>query len=181
MQLRFKPPFTGITAAIGSLFAPSGQEDEQQKAIDVDKDGKTLFKEDIIQNIISDLEKRRGEKSALERQWTLNANFLVGNQYCEVNPYRGDIEQLEPVYNWLNRETFNNIAPLIETRIANLKKISYMMKVKPATNELDDYAKAEVSTSVLQYTQKSTDFESKKDTMIYWNELCGNCFWLNCK
>lgn len=179
MQLRFKPPFTGITAAIGSLFAPSGQEDEQQKAIDVDKDGKTLFKEDIIQNIISDLEKRRGEKSALERQWTLNANFLVGNQYCEVNPYRGDIEQLEPVYNWLNRETFNNIAPLIETRIANLKKISYMMKVKPATNELDDYAKAEVSTSVLQYTQKSTDFESKKDTMIYWNELCGNCFWLS--
>lgn len=179
MQLRFKPPFTGITAAIGSLFAPSGQEDEQQKAIDVDKDGKTLFKEDIIQNIISDLEKRRSEKSALERQWTLNANFLVGNQYCEVNPYRGDIEQLEPVYNWLNRETFNNIAPLIETRIANLKKISYMMKVKPATNELDDYAKAEVSTSVLQYTQKSTDFESKKDTMIYWNELCGNCFWLS--
>lgn len=179
MQLRFKPPFTGITAAIGSLFAPSGQEDEQQKAIDVDKDGKTLFKEDIIQNIISELEKRRGEKSALERQWTLNANFLVGNQYCEVNPYRGDIEQLEPVYNWLNRETFNNIAPLIETRIANLKKISYMMKVKPATNELDDYAKAEVSTSVLQYTQKSTDFESKKDTMIYWNELCGNCFWLS--
>lgn len=179
MQLRFKPPFTGITAAIGSLFAPSGQEDEQQKANDVDKDGKTLFKEDIIQNIISDLEKRRSEKSALERQWTLNANFLVGNQYCEVNPYRGDIEQLEPVYNWLNRETFNNIAPLIETRIANLKKISYMMKVKPATNELDDYAKAEVSTSVLQYTQKSTDFESKKDTMIYWNELCGNCFWLS--
>ena len=53
------------------------------------------------------------------------------------------------------------------------------MKVKPATNELDDYAKAEVSTSVLQYTQKSTDFESKKDTMIYWNELCGNCFWLS--
>ena len=53
------------------------------------------------------------------------------------------------------------------------------MKVKPATNELDDYAKAEVSTSVLQYTQKSTDFEAKKDTMIYWNELCGNCFWLS--
>ena len=54
-----------------------------------------------------------------------------------------------------------------------------MMKVKPATNELDDYAKAEVSTSVLQYTQKVSDFESKKNTMIYWNELCGNCFWLS--
>lgn len=178
MNLRFKPPITGITAAIGSLFGKSSP-DESDKVIDVDKDGNTLFKDDIIHNVLDDLERRRSQRSVLEHQWTLNANFLVGNQYCEVNPYRGDIEQLEPVYNWLNRETFNNIAPLIETRIANLKKINYMMKVKPATNELDDYAKAEVSTTVLQYTQKTSDFESKKDTMIYWNELCGNCFWLS--
>lgn len=178
MQLRFKPPISGITAAIGSLFGRETPESEE-KVIDVYKDGTSLFKEDIIHNVLEELERRRGQRSALERQWTLNANFLVGNQYCEVRPYTGEIEQLEPVYDWLNRETFNNIAPLIETRIANLKKINYMMKVKPATNELDDYAKAEVSTSVLQYTQKSTDFESKKGTMIYWNELCGNCFWLS--
>ncbi len=180
MNIRFAPPVTGITAAIGSLFGhKTGDENVDAEVIDVDKDGNTLFKEDIIQNVLEELEKRRGQRSSLERQWTLNANFLCGNQYCEVRPYTGEIEQLEPVYDWLNRETFNNIAPLIQTRIANLKKINYMMKVKPATNELDDYAKAEVSTSVLQYTQKSTDFESKKDTMIYWNELCGNCFWLS--
>lgn len=179
MQLRFTPRISGIASAIGSLFGKSAPETEEAKVIDVDKDGNTMFKEDIIHNILEELEKRRGQRSSLERQWTLNANFLVGNQYCEVRSYTGEIEQLEPVYDWLNRETFNNIAPLIQTRIANLKKINYMMKVKPATNELDDYAKAEVSTSVLQYTQKSTDFESKKDTMIYWNELCGNCFWLS--
>lgn len=180
MQIRYTPPITGITAAIGSLFSSKVNDDDNEaKVIDIDRDGNTLFKEDIIANILEDLEKRKGQRSSLERQWTLNANFLVGNQYCEVRPYTGEIEQLEPVYDWLNRETFNNIAPLIQTRIANLKKINYMMKVKPATNELDDYAKAEVSTSVLQYTQKSTDFESKKDTMIYWNELCGNCFWLS--
>ena len=180
MNFRYSPPLSGVTAAIGSLFGRKDKASEQDKtAIDVTKDGETLFKEDIIKNITEELEKRRGERSSLERQWTLNANFLVGNQYCEIHPYTGDIEQLEPVYEWLNRETFNNIAPLIQTRIANLKKINYLMKVKPATNELDDYAKAEVSTSVLQYTQKVTDFESKKNTMIYWNELCGNCFWLS--
>ncbi|MGN1093019.1 MAG: hypothetical protein ACI4RS_05135, partial [Monoglobaceae bacterium] len=112
-------------------------------------------------------------------QWMLNANFLMGNQYCDINIHRGGIEQTEPVYDWLEREVFNQIAPLIDTRIANLKKISYLMKVKPATNELDDYAKAEVSTDILQYVQKNTDFEAKKNTMIYWNELCGNCFWLS--
>ena len=168
-----------IINAVSELFSKPEDKDKDNKVIDVDKDGNTLYKEDIIASILSELEKRRGQRSPLERQWTLNANFLVGNQYCEVRPYTGEIEQLEPVYGWLNRETFNNIAPLIQTRIANLKKINYLMKVKPATNELDDYAKAEVSTKVLQYAQNATDFELKKDTMIYWNELCGNCFWLS--
>lgn len=179
MNFRFSPPSGGIVAAVGSLFGKSAEAPDEAKVVDVDEDGRTLFKEDIIKKVLDELELRRTERSALEKQWTLNANFLVGNQYCDINPYRGNIEQLEPVYDWLEREAFNQIAPLIETRIANLKKINYLMKVRPATNELDDYAKAEVSTSILQYTQKVSDFETKKNTMIHWNELCGNCFWLS--
>lgn len=181
MNLRFSPPLDGIVANVGSLFGLKGKDKDKDNktVIDVDDDGNTLFKEDVIQKVMEELEKRKTERQILEQQWTLNANFLVGNQYCEINPYRGDIEQLEPVYDWLERETFNQIAPLIETRIANLKKLNYVMRVKPATNELDDYAKAETSTSVLQHTQKVTDFESKKNTAIYWNELTGNCFWLS--
>lgn len=180
MNFRFKPPVTGVIASVGSLFGLKDRDKDSENAlaIDIDKDGKTLFKEDIIKRVLEDLSKRKTERSVLENQWTLNANFLVGNQFCEINTYRGEIEQLEPVYDWLEREAFNQIAPLIDTRIANLKKINYMMKVKPATNELSDYAKADVSTSILQYTQKASDFETKKNTMIYWNELCGNCFWL---
>ena len=183
MNFRFSPPVDGVIANIGSLFGMSEkqkyQDTEEKAIIDTDDDGKALFKEDIIQKVKEELEKRKTERSPLENQWTLNANFLVGNQYCEINPYRGDIEQLEPVYDWLEREAFNQIAPLIETRIANLRKINFMMKVKPATNELSDYDKAETSTSVLQHTQKVSDFESKKNTLINWNELCGNCFWLS--
>lgn len=171
----FHTPLRNVVASIGSLFG--GKKDRE--VIDTDKDGKTLYKEDVIAKVMEDLTKRKSERQILEQQWTLNANFLAGNQYCEINTYRGDIEQLEPVYDWLEREVFNQIAPLIETRIANLKKISYMMKVKPATNELKDYDKAEISTSILQYTQKSTDFESKNNTAIYWKELCGNVFWMS--
>lgn len=181
MNFRISPRVSGVVASIGSLFNRKGEdvEGDSKLVVDIDDEGKTLFKEDIIKDVLDKLEQRRTERSILEQQWTLNANFLVGNQYCEINTYRGEIEQLEPVYDWLEREAFNQIAPLIETRIANLKKINYMMRVKPATNELDDYAKAEVSTSILQHTQKVSDFESKKNTMIHWNELCGNCFWLS--
>lgn len=171
----FHTPLRNVVASVGSLFGGN----KNKEVIDTDKDGKTLYKEDIIGQVMEDLTKRKTERQILEQQWTLNANFLVGNQYCEINTYRGDIEQLEPVYDWLERETFNQIAPLVETRIANLMKLGSMMKVKPATNELKDYDKAETSTSVLQYTQKVTDFDSKKNTAIYWNELCGNCFWMS--
>ena len=180
MNIRFSPPVKGMIARVGSLFGQKDNNSDDDKFVmDTDDDGKALFKEDIIKRVMEDLEKRKTERNPLEQQWTLNANFLVGNQYCEVNPYRGNIEQLEPVYDWLERETFNQIAPLIETRIANLKKLSYLMKVNPATNELDDYAKADTSTSILQHTQKVSDFETKKNTAISWNELTGNCFWLS--
>lgn len=171
----FHTPLRNVVASVGSLFGGN----KNREAIDTDKDGKTLYKEDIIGQVMEDLTKRKTERQILEQQWTLNANFLVGNQYCEINTYRGDIEQLEPVYDWLERETFNQIAPLVETRIANLMKLGSMMKVKPATNELKDYDKADTSTKVLQHTQKATDFNSKKNTAIYWNELCGNCFWMS--
>ena len=179
MNFRYSPPLTGVVASIGSLFNRNKKQDDEHVSIDVDNDGTQLFKEDIIKFVLEELEKRKTERSPLEQQWTLNSNFLVGNQYCEINTHQGDIEQLEPVYDWLERETFNRIAPIIETRIANLKKINYVMTVKPRTNELDDYQKAEVSTAILRYTQSASDFETRKNTMIAWNELCGNCFWLS--
>ena len=181
MSMRYSPPVKGFIGNLGRLFGFKDKENEDgyEGILDTDDDGGSLFKEDVIRKVVEDLEKRKSERTIVEQQWTLNANFLVGNQYCEINPYRGDIEQLEPVYDWLEREAFNQIAPLIETRIANLKKINFMMKVKPATNELEDYDKAETSTSVLQHIQKVSDFESKKNTAITWNELCGNCFWLS--
>jgi len=160
-----------------NIFGTKNEDDS--KPLDVDDDGKQLFKEDIIAFVLEDLEKRKNERRPLEQQWTLNSNFLAGNQYCEVNVTRGGIEQQPSVDDSLERETFNRIAPLIETRIANLKKIKYLMTVKPRTNELDDYAKAEVSTAIIRHKQSVSDFEEKKNTMILWNELCGSCFWLS--
>lgn len=181
MNFRYSPPVTGIKATVMSLFNGKSNDGSSADDIvyDVDRDGKQLFKEDIIANILSELERRKNERLPLEQQWRLNANFLCGNQYCDYNLYSHKIEQLEPVYDWLERETFNQIAPLIETRIANLKKINYRMKVNPRSNELDDYAKASVSTTLLQYLQTSSDFDNKKNTAIAWNELCGNCFFLS--
>lgn len=170
---RIAPRVSGV---ITGLF---GRDAPEERQIDFDKNGNVLYKADIIGKLKEELERRRSERAVLELQWSLNANFLVGNQFCDINPYSMEIEQIEPTDDSLEREKFNQIAPLIETRVANLKKISYNMRVKPRTSELDDYDKAETSTAILQHTQKATNFNQIKDTAIWWNEVCGNVFWLS--
>ncbi len=180
LNFRFTPRVGNITASFRSLLGGNSDTgDEGRIPVDKGKDGEILFKEDIIQFVNEQLEKRRSERTGLEQQWVLNSNFLIGNQYCDINTHLGTVKQLQPVYDWLEREAYNQISPLIETRIANLKKITYRMQCKPRTNEYDDWAKAEVSSSLLRHIQSVSDFESKKNTMIAWNELCGNCFWLS--
>ncbi|MBP3359934.1 MAG: hypothetical protein J6N52_03700 [Clostridia bacterium] len=175
-QFRLTPKVRAVTAKLGSVFG-TGEPSGDGGIIDNDN-GKPLFRSDIVDFLNDELTKRKSEKSVLELQWTLNANFLMGNQFCDINTHTNSVEQIPAAYDWMERKAYNRIAPLIETRIANLKRINYAMTVKPATDELDDYQKAEVSTAILQHAQEITDFHTLKNTMIAWNELCGSCFWI---
>lgn len=169
----------GILSSILGLFLPPDKDSGENIRIDSDRDGKPLFRDDVARYVLDELDRRKQERLPLENQWRLNSNFLAGNQYCDINVYSGGVEQLRPVYSWLEREAFNRISPLIETRIANLKRIKYLMTVKPRTSEIDDYEKAEVATAILRHKQNTGDFEELKNTLIAWNELCGSAFWLS--
>lgn len=180
MNFKMAPVYKGVTAALGSIFSsPDGEEQAEGRiVIDTDENGEELYKEDIIAKVRSEARKRKDARSAYEQQWILNSNFLVGNQYCDINPYSGEVQQQDSVDDRSERRVFNMIAPLYETRIANLSKVTFGMKAKPRTNELDDYAKAQVTTSILQYKQQQSDFRMKNKTAIAWNELCGSCYWM---
>ena len=153
----------------------------KKEPLDKDADGKLLFKDDIVADIMGDLERRRSERRPLEAQWMLNANFLIGNQYMDINPDSGKIEQnlTSSVYSWQEHECFNRIAPLYSTRLAYLKKLQFIMSVLPRTNELEDIAKAEVSTAILKNFQSTSNFEAKKDSFMAWAEVTGTAFWLS--
>lgn len=106
----------------------------------------------------------------------LNANFLAGHQNCEINVSAGEIKDFVPEHDYMARGIYNRIAPLIQTRIANLRTVQYDMVVKPRTDEIDDYQKADVSTKLLQYTQTHGDFSRKMDTAYQWAGLTGTAF-----
>lgn len=152
-------------------------EDEEDKVYDVDEDGRDLYEDDIIRYVFDEVTRRKNERQPFEQQWVLNSNFLFGNQYTDISSY-GDVnvEQILPDDDGLSHEVFNNIAPLIETREANLHKLNYAVVVKPASSDLDDAEKAEIASDILRYKQKSTNFDEFMQNVNSWNEICGNAF-----
>lgn len=135
--------------------------------------------DETVSFLKKELARRKSERMAYELRWTLCGNFFMGNQYCDINCYRDmGIEQFLPDDKNIERETFNRIAPIIETRIANLQKVTYAMVVKPRREDLDDEAKAEVSTKILRYWQDVSHFDARKNKAIVYNEICGNAFWV---
>lgn len=135
--------------------------------------------EEFVGWVKTELERRRGDRQSFELQWLLNANFLAGHQYCDINPRSKEIEEVEPEYDYMERGVYNRIAPIYDTRMANLRAVRYLMTVKPATEDLDDLAKADISTGLLRYTQRNVGWDGLKDRVYGWSELTGTAFVLS--
>ena len=94
----------------------------QKEKRSVRSKNKDKFYEDLVKSVEADFSARRNERLRLERQWELNMNFLIGNQYCGING-RGEIVNENSDFYWQKREVFNHIAPVIETRLAKYSDI----------------------------------------------------------
>ena len=77
------------------------------------------FAEDVVADVKQDFQNRQNFRRPYELAWQLNMNFVMGNQYCAISP-RGAIEQEEKYYFWQEKQVYNHIAPIVETRLARL-------------------------------------------------------------
>ena len=140
------------------------------------KKNKEKFYEELVKSVEADFETRRKARLKLERQWELNMNFLVGNQYCDVNA-RGEIAAVSGGFFWQEREVFNHIAPIIETRLAKFADISPIFGVKPKTDDDDAVKGATLSEKLLSYVFDSGDVMSTVQKVCVWSETCGTGFY----
>ncbi len=147
--------------------------------LDRDREGRPLREEDILAFLREEYDRRRNERLPLERSWTLNANFYAGNQHCGLNEESGEIQPYAPLRDYEEQGVYNRIAPLIETRIASLRTLTYSMTVRPHTNEAEDSEKSEIATALLRHTQSASDFSAKKDALLGISELYGTAFVLS--
>ena len=137
---------------------------------------KTKSKNPIVEKIKEDFEIRQKNRKALETTWQMNMNFYNGNQFCSVG-YGGTIEDFEKQFFWQEREAFNHIAPILETRFAKLSKIKPKVTVVPASSDENDVSTAKVSKKVLQSVANKISLSEKISQATKWSEICGTSFY----
>lgn len=132
-------------------------------------------KEKIVAEIIEDFKKRQEARRPLELNWRLNMNFVVGNQFAQISA-SGDIEESAKEFYWQEREVYNHIAPILETRLAKLARVKAKAQVRPATADDDDVASASLASKLIDAVCKENDFSSQLAMANSWSEITGSAF-----
>ena len=162
-----KKEFEGFEAK--SMF----QDKSKQKEIEKDFE---KFEEDIVKSVKQDFLRRQEERKNLERQWQLNMNFVMGNQYCSITDV-GEIEEYSKQYFWQEREVYNHIAPIIEARLAKLGKVRPALNVAPNSSSEIDFSSAKISRKILNSADHNLKLNQKLAEATNWSEICGTSFY----
>lgn len=136
-----------------------------------------VFSEDLANFVNAEYQRRQTERRAFEIQWRLNLEFLNGNQYLEINPTTMAIEEVAKPFFWTEREVFNQISTITETRISRLTRQKPILKTRPASVDQSDQSAAKISSMLLQSAWHEQEIDvAYNDLYIPWLEVTGTCF-----
>ncbi len=130
----------------------------------------------IVNSILKDFEKRQQERKPYELAWELNMNFMLGNQYSYIN-LTGEIEDSPKNYYWEEREVYNHIAPIVETRLAKLGKVRPTVSVRPTSSEQGDVYCAKLSKAILASLTDKINLSEIITNATLWSEITGTSFY----
>ncbi|NCA67405.1 MAG: hypothetical protein EOM87_05015, partial [Clostridia bacterium] len=116
------------------------------------------FYEDLLQEVRADFYKRREERKPLELQWRLNINYLIGNQFAEITP-KGDIEDYGKQYFWQEREVYNHLSVIMDTRLSKLNNLKTGMSLRPSTSDQSDVSAAAFATRIFNAVINDCDMK----------------------
>ena len=135
-----------------------------------------LTEQAIAESVRSDYLSRREARRSLEAQWQLNINFYVGNQYSYIAS-NNNISDYDKQYFWQEKEVFNHIAPMIETRISKITRLNPNIEVLPASMDLSDIQSAKLSKEIFKAVSNKLDLPSLSKYASTWCEICGTAFY----
>jgi len=134
---------------------------------------------ELVDFVNKEFDRRQKERRIFELQWRLNIAFIEGQQYMEINTARIDLDQVPKLYEWQEREVFNEIAPILETRLAKLARMRPILQARPGSNAQEDIRSSKVGTMVLKFTYGDQRMKNKMNQINAWSEACGSGFLKN--
>jgi len=139
----------------------------------------TYTEEGLVSFVDDEFKRRQEERRPYELQWRLNISFIEGNQYVDINPVAMTLEEIPKLYWWQEREVFNHIAPIQETRIARLSRMRPILKVRPGSGEQEDIRASKVGSQLLKNTYNDQEIQDLLGTCYVWMESCGSVLMKN--
>lgn len=126
---------------------------------------------DLVNEVRSDFEERRNRRRSQESKWKLNIKFMSGKQNVFLDP-GGDV-----VDERREKEVYNHIAPIIETRLAKFARVNCAVNVRPAGADEKDVNAAKLSAKIIDATLADNNFTALSGEANYWAELTGTAFY----
>lgn len=139
-------------------------------------DEEAVTREGFAAYVRTEYDRRLRERRPFEQQWLLNLAFIEGNHYAEINRATGEIFVPERAYIWEQRDAFNHIAPVYETRVAKIQRNRPVMSVRPGSPDEEDLAAAKVAKKLLDYNQDEQHLPGLIADAIAWTEAVGTVF-----
>ena len=130
----------------------------------------------IVEEVMADYEARREQRRSLEAQWQLNINYMMGNQYSYIASNQS-IREDEKEYFWQEKEVFNHIAPIVETRISKISNNVPNVTVVPASTDESDIESAKLSKEILKSVSNRLNLTDIEKSATTWSEICGTAFY----
>ena len=134
------------------------------------------FEEDVVASVKADFAERQKMRRPYELSWQLNMNFVMGNQYCGISP-RGAIEQEDKYYFWQEKQVFNHVAPIVETRVSRLNRVRPKPIARPFSSSDADINAAKLSTKILNSVREKIHLDEAISRATSWSEVCGTAFY----
>lgn len=132
-----------------------------------------MYDEESAGFVDDEFRRRQQERIPFELQWRLNMEFIKGNQSLVINTQLRKIDEVPKQYWYQEREVFNQISTIVETRISKISRQKPMMKTRPATNELSDISSSKVSNALLVSKWHDDKMGIKYEDLTSWLEYTG--------
>lgn len=134
------------------------------------------FADELVAEVKRDFARRQVMRRPYELSWQLNMNFVMGNQYCGISP-RGAIEQEDKYYFWQEKQVFNHISTIVDTRVSRLNRVRPQPIARPFSNSGSDVNSAKLSTKILAAAREKLRLDEIVSLATSWSEVCGTAFY----